>query len=383
MKRIIKRISLSVILVFTPLIIIISLILAEWYFRTNHSEVNPELKAEIWDAVTDEGHNFNTDLLIWNDYFYLIYQHSKTHFFDGDSKLVLLRSKECKEWEKISEIKYEGLEFRDPKLAVIKNTLFLYALKNSSYDPEPLQTFYATSKDAYIWSDFKEIEPNGFLFWKPKTIDNQTWYNTAYWHEHGKSILIKSNDGIKWEIVSTVYQGETNDETALEILSDGKIIITARLEADPAWHSGSKNASTLIAYSYPPYNEWTKTKSYLTRLDGPTTVNINDTIIAVGRFDPDGRENWFGMASVLGRKRTAIYLVDDNRLTLLTELPSCGDTSYPGTVKKDGYIYISYYTNDESKDYPWLMGMYSNTKIKIVKIAASQLLKGNGKLKIE
>lgn len=368
MKKVMKRF-----LQFTSFLVIIlvlglGIILASWYFSTNNSKVNPNYKIEVWDAVSNEGHNFNTDLLLWNDYFYLIYQHSKTHFFDGDSKLVLLRSKNCKTWEKLSEIKYEGLEFRDPKLAVINNILFLYALKNFVYDPEPSQTFYSTSKDGYNWSKFMEIEPEGYLFWKPKTLDSLTWFNTAYWHEHGKSILLKSIDGINWDIVSTIYEGETNDETTLEILSDSKIIITARLEADPAWHSGSKNASTLIAYSYPPYTEWTKTKSYLTRLDGPALNNFNDTIYAAGRFDPEGRENWFGMSSVFGRKRTAIYLVEDDKMTLLTELPSCGDTSYPGIVEKDGYLYISYYTNNVNKDYPWLLGMYSQTFIKIAKV---------------
>ena len=343
-------------------------VLASWYFSTNASKMDPDMQIEVWDAVTEDGHNFNTDLLLWNNYFYLIYQHSKTHLFDGDSKLVLLRSKNGKNWEKISEIKYAGVEFRDPKIAVINNTLFLYALKNFAYDPEPSQTFYATSKDGYYWSNFKEIEPRGFLFWKPKALDSITWYNTAYWNEHGKSILLKSNNGINWEIVSTIYEGETNDETALEFLSDGKIIITARLEADPAWHSGSINASTLIAYSYPPYTKWVKTKSYLARLDGPALVNVNNKIFAVGRFDPEGRNNWFGMSSVFGRKRTAIYLVDEDNLTLLTELPSCGDTSYPGIIEKNGFLYISYYTNDISKDYPWLMGMYSHTYIKIAKV---------------
>lgn len=367
MKNIIKRFLQIIGLLIILLIIAAGIILASWYFSSNDTKVDPRLHAEVWNVVTDDGHNFNTDLLLWNEYFYLIYQHSSTHFFDVDSRLVLLRSKDCKSWEKISEIKYEGLEFRDPKLSVINKTLFLYALKNFVYDPEPLQTFYATSKDGYNWSDFNEIEPNGFLFWKPKTLDNLTWYNTAYWHEHGKSILLKSNNGINWETVSTIYEGETNDETALEILSDGKIIITARLEADPAWHSGSKNASTLIAYSYPPYTEWTKTKSYLTRLDGPALINVNDRIFAAGRYDPEGRDNWYGISGIFGRKRAAIYAVDDNKLTLITLLPSCGDTSYPGIVEKDGYLFISYYTNDVSKDYPWIMGMYSHTNIKMVK----------------
>jgi hypothetical protein len=368
MKEIIKKNFQIIALTLVALLLISSIIILSWYLRANDSHINPKLQIEVWDAINDDGHNFNTDLIYWNDYFYLIYQHSKTHFFDANSKLVLLRSKDCKKWEKVTEIKYDNVEFRDPKLAVIKDTLFLYTLKNFTYDPEPSLTYYAFSKDGYKWSELKEISPKGYLFWKPKTLDGLTWYNTAYWHEHGKSVLLKSNDGINWNIISTIHDRETNDETALEILSDSKMIVAARLECDPAWHSGSKNASTLIAYSYPPYTKWDKTKSLLTRLDGPALINVNNRIIAIGRFDPEGRNNWYGMSSLFGRKRTAIYEIKDGQLQLLSELPSCGDTSYPGVVSRDGYLYISYYTNDETKDYPWIMGMYSKTKIKFARI---------------
>jgi hypothetical protein len=344
------------------------MVLTIWYFRGNETKINTELKLEIWNVVENQNHNFNTDLIFWDKYFYMIYQHSKTHFFDNNSKLVIIRSKDCRKWENMSEIKYENQEFRDPKLVIINNKLFLYALKNVNYDPEPYQTFYSTSKDGYKWSSFKVVEPKGYLFWKPKTLDGRTWYNTAYWHEHGKSILLKSTDGIKWEFISEIYEGETNDETALEFLQDGKMIITARLEAKPGWHSGSKNASTLISQSDFPYTYWNSKRSYLARFDGPALLNINNNLIGAGRFDPDGRDHWYGIASIFSRKRTALYLIRNQRLFLITELPSCGDTSYPGMVVKDGYLYISYYTNETEKDYPWIMGMFSSTYIKIAKI---------------
>ena len=136
MKKSIKLVIQFVVLFIAISAIGITIILAAWYFKTNDVEVNPAAKVELWDAVTDDGHNFNTDLLLWNDHFYLIYQHSKTHFFDGDSKLVLLRSKDCKKWEKLSEIKYEELEFRDPKLAVINNIIAkrsLFIIVNTRY----------------------------------------------------------------------------------------------------------------------------------------------------------------------------------------------------------------------------------------------------------
>ncbi|MBN2393093.1 MAG: hypothetical protein JXR84_20355 [Anaerolineae bacterium] len=71
---------------------------------------------------------------------------------------------------------------------------------------------------------------DGWLFWRPKTQDGITFYNTAYWYEHGTSILIRSTDGIHWEKIATIYQGGRNDETEIEFLSDGRMLATARLE---------------------------------------------------------------------------------------------------------------------------------------------------------
>jgi len=70
------------------------------------------------------------------------------------------------------------------------------------------------------------VDQPGWLFWRPKTLDGTSWYLTAYWHEHGKSQLLKSNDGRKWDTVSYIWEGERNDETDFEFMADGRIIST-------------------------------------------------------------------------------------------------------------------------------------------------------------
>jgi len=70
------------------------------------------------------------------------------------------------------------------------------------------------------------VGPSGWLFWRPKSPDGKTWYVPAYWWEHGRSILLRSGDGLEWQQISTIYQGEGNDETAIEFLPDGRLLAT-------------------------------------------------------------------------------------------------------------------------------------------------------------
>jgi hypothetical protein len=135
---------------------------------------------------------------------------------------------------------------------------------------------------------------------------------------------------------------------------------------------GDNSGSTLITIANKPYTNWNGVKSSLTRLDGPVLFSQEGNIYAVGRFQPK-----FGLVTkqgaVLSRKRTSIFLVQEEKLTWLSDLPSAGDTSYAGISIKDNYLYVCYYTNNIKRDYPWLIGMISESDIIVCEIRLSNL----------
>jgi len=96
--------------------------------------------------------------------------------------------------------------------------------------------------------------------------------------------------------------------------------------------------------------------------------SFNKNVYAVGRAHIYSRSIFPRRGSVLGKKRTAIYSVSPQGLTHLTDLPSCGDTSYAGVVLKDGWVYIAYYTNTIKRDYIWLFGMLESCEVRMAKI---------------
>ncbi len=345
-----------------------------WLFRVNRSKIHSKLNMKLWAVVSNSMHNSNSDMTFWKGKFYLIHASSPFHFGTTECKLVLKQSIDAKHWEIIKYFRIKNKDMRDPKFAIINNKLFLYALKNVDFDPEPYDTVWSSSVNGKDWTELKEITGyNGWLFWRPKSIDGVTWYVPAYWWEHGKSILLKSVDGVHWEEVSQIYEGLKNDETAIEFLPDGRMISTARLEGTGNIF-GDKTGCTLISVAEVPYKHWKSNKSYITRLDGPVLFSYNEKIYALGRYQPKiGFLTKHG--SILSRKRTSVYLVEENNLYWLSDLPSAGDTSYGGVVLKDDYLFICYYSNNIKKDYPWLLGMISSSDILMAKISLFNLEK--------
>jgi hypothetical protein len=340
--------------------------------RRNRAFVNPGLEMETWDVVADGAHNSNTDLVHFGGSFYLAHQTSPWHFGSEDSRLIVRRSADARQWEKVAEFQAPGEELRDPKFAIIGDRLFLYALRNRAWEPAPYATVYTTSEDGTSWGPLVDIRPEGWLFWSPETVDSSTWYVPAYWREHGRSILLKSIDGVNWSKVSQIYEGERNDETAVKFLPDGRMIATLRLEGSGRVR-GDPQASTLIAVASPPYEEWSRARTRLTRLDGPCLFSYGGQVFAAGRYQADRLPGLSEQGSIFSRKRTSLFLVREDGLTYLSDLPSSGDTSYAGAVVQGDVAYVCYYTSPIDRDYPWLIGMLSPTDIRMARVSLPSL----------
>ena len=347
--------------------------------RNNKSVINDDLEMETWDLVNDGMHNSNSFLILWRDQFWLVHASSPYHFATPKCKLVLWRSDDARNWTRAHELRIPGEDIRDPKFAVINGTLFMYVLKSLDFNPEPYTTAYTFTEDGESWSKLVELTKNeGWLFWNPRSFDGKTFYTPAYWFLHGKSILLKTTDGIDFEYVSIIHNGrqsqdnDRNDETDFSFYDDGTMISAQRLEYSEGL-KGDKRACTNITMSKPPYTEWAEIgKDYTTRLDGPSLFTHNNRVYAVGRHNPIVTDSKY-IGSLFTVKRTSLYLVTEEGLVKLSDFPSCGDTSYGGVVLKDGYLFATYYTNNIEKEWPWLYGMIQPSHIRIAKISLDLL----------
>jgi hypothetical protein len=330
---------------------------------------------EVWTVVNDGRHNAFTDLLYWRDRFWLAYVSSPSHFASKRSRVVILKSTDAKTWEGTAELSGNGEDIRDPKLAVINDRLVLYALLNKRFDPEPYRTITTCGNDGVNWSSFADVTPEGWLLGRPVTQDQDTWFAPAHRIDHGMAVLLRSQDGVNWDIHGTIKSGDRADETAVLFLPDGHMLAASRVEAGGGIF-GHPDAGTEISSARAPYQSWISLgRSKVTRLDGPALVHHNGHVYAIGRLQPKvaGPFQWQG--SALGRKRCAIFCVEENigELIHLVDLPSAGDTSYPGAVMVENKLFISYYTNDIRRDPRWITGMLLPTSIQMAMIETKEL----------
>ncbi len=166
---------------------------------------------------------------------------------------------------------------------------------------------------------------------------NVTWYDgTAYgvvyqgaknklnsWTTH----LVKSQDGIKYEYVSSMEVSTNPNEADVKFLADGKMVIIVR------------GAPGAIGVSSAPYKKW-NWNPLPVKLEGPELVVLeNNSLVCATREYNSGNANRTILAHV--------SLLGDFKKILT--LPSGGDTSYAGMVLKDGVLYISYYSSHEGQ----------------------------------
>ncbi|MBD3228440.1 MAG: hypothetical protein GF329_09650 [Candidatus Lokiarchaeota archaeon] len=374
-KSILKKIGTRFILFFWFFGILIQGLFAYWYFRPNTNTINDTLGIETWFAVNDGWHNSNTDLILWNDTFYLVHDRRPFHFYIENlpSYLFIWSSKDAKNWNRVAEFSFFGKDIRDPKFALLNDTLYLYVLINDGLIAAPYQTRYTYTKDGINWNNIRDLDSvdTGYNFWRPKTFDNNTWYVPAYTHL-GKGInLFNTSNGVNWSLVSEIYP--EGSEPEIEFLSNGTMLCIIR-HGGPNAIFGHSESKTIIARSNPPYETWQITEDYLTKFDGCVVFSYENKTFAVGRYQPEIFPPFTLQGSIFSKKRTAIFLIENKSLHLISELPSAGDTSYVGAVINGTDLYLSYYTSNLNRDYPWAMGWLDETAILMAKMNLTILM---------
>jgi hypothetical protein len=98
------------------------------------------------------------------------------------------------------------------------------------------------------------------------------------------------------------------------------------------------NQRGVFGRSRSPYTEWTW-HEMSHRLGGPDLVVLPDGELIVGtrKYADDGPTTIIGS------------LAENGVLSELVELPSGGDTSYPGMLVHGGHLFVSYYSSHEEK----------------------------------
>lgn len=293
-------------------------------------------------------HNAFTDLVRFQGRFYLTFRSCPDgHMVHPTASIIILASDDAKKWKQVHRFRVPRRDTRDPHFLVFKDRLFVYTgtwysgettLPPADWDMNQHLGYAAWSTDGVTWNSPVMLEGTfGHYIWRAATFGDKAYLCgrrkigfeiTA--RGEGKqveSLMLESDDGLIWR-KRAVFQEIAGDETAFLFKQDGSILGIGR--------RGGGTAQLLR--SKPPYTQWER-KPLKRYVGGPLLVKWGNRYVVGGR------------RTIGGGPKTAMCWLADDRLHEFAELPSGGDTSYPGFIElSPTRAIMSWYSSHEKDD---------------------------------
>ncbi len=318
--------------------------------HTTGGERPPDVKVANIRRVFHNGqHNAFTDLARFRGKFYLTFRSCPDgHMVHPSARVIVLASDDAEKWEQVHQFRVEKRDTRDPHFLVFQDKLFVYTgtwysgettIPIKDYDLNMHLGYAAWSDDGATWHGPVLLEGTfGHYIWRANTFAGKAYlcgrrksnFDASPRGEGDavESLMLESDDGLIWR-KKAVFQEERGDETAFQFESDGSVVAIGR--------RGRGTAQLLR--SHPPYQQWDRQD--LDRYIGGPLIT-----------------RWGARYVVGGRKsigdsgpKTSMYWLVDGALYEFAELPSGGDTSYPGFVElSPTRAIMSWYASHEKDD---------------------------------
>jgi hypothetical protein len=264
------------------------------------------------------------------------------------ASIIILASDDAKEWHQVHRFRVAKRDTRDPHFLVFKERLFVYTgtwysgattLPRDQYDLNLHLGYAAWSVDGTKWHSPILLDGTfGHYIWKANTFGGKAYlcgrrkidFEVLARGEprETESLMLESDDGLIWRKRAT-FQEIAGDETAFQFEQDGTVIGIGRRGGDKAQ----------LLQSSPPYTKWKRTE--LNRyIGGPLIIRWGDRYVVGGRkmIDKQG-------------PKTSMYWLVGTDLHEFAELPSGGDTSYPGFIEfSPTRAMMSWYSSHEKDE---------------------------------
>ncbi|MCI0683756.1 MAG: glycoside hydrolase [Gemmataceae bacterium] len=291
---------------------------------------------KIWDGAA---HNAFTGLIRFQERWYCVFREGDGHA-KGAGAIRVLVSKDGADWQSAAVLAKPGVDLRDPHVAIAPDGRLM--LNGGAAEPptrDPVKdhySFVSFSKDGKTWTQPERVLASWHWLWRV-TWHKDIAYGVAYiWDpkvgaQSYRTALFSSKDGVKYEKVADLQQKFASEAT-LRFDGDALYCLQRR--------DGYRGITALLGASKPPYTTW-EWKDLGAYVGGPELLKA-----------PSGAW-WVGGRSYFPPKgaKTVVSRLDvgAGKLTEALQLPSGGDTSYPGMVWHDNQLWVSYYSSHEGK----------------------------------
>lgn len=301
-------------------------------------------------------HNAFTDLVRWQDTFWLTFRSCPDgHAVYPSASVIVLASADLQTWTEAHRFRVAQRDTRDPHFLVFQDKLFVYtgtwycgetAPPRSDYTLNKHLGYAAWTADGRQWHSPIMLEGTfGHYVWRAATFGGKAYLCGRRNREFDmtalgegaivESAMLESDDGLIWR-KRALFQENQGDETAFLFEPDGSLLGVGRRGGGPAQFLTSR----------PPYTTWER-REFDRYIGGPLLARWGDRLVVGGRKS--------GAALVGDRgPQTALYWLDpaaptpEGLLREFAELPSGGDTSYPGLVElSPTQAAVSWYSSHE------------------------------------
>ncbi|MCB1119642.1 MAG: exo-alpha-sialidase [Chlamydiia bacterium] len=292
-------------------------------------------------------HNAFTDLIRFQDRWFVIFREADLHAKGSLGALRLLSSSDGAEWKSIAHLTHPEWDLRDPKLSLRPDGKLLLTAGATIWEDEETiatqQSIATLSLDGSAWEPFQRTLPPHEWLWKV-TWHQGTAYGVAYniVDEEWVTSLWTSQNGLQWKKITTFDIPNRPNETALAFAPDNTLYALVRRNAKPA----------RLAYfgtSSPPYTtwEWTETKE---PLNCPALLCLEGMLFTAGRLLAVTPYGIFA--------QTLFGQLENVCLSSPLFLPSRGDCGYPGLLFHNNTFWLSYYSSHEGKSAIYFSCLY-------------------------
>jgi len=316
----------------------------------------PVRAKKIWDKAP---HNAFTDLTFWKGEYYCVFREASAHVGGTNGKIRVLVSPDGEKWTSRALLEEKGIDLRDPKICPMPTGDLMITCGGSDYSDglQEWHTRVAFSKDGKKWTPtrrVKGIPPNNWFFrltwhggwgWAaPNITDADPWTGRVRSRKR-RTALYRTRDGMNYEVyLPELPLPPPACEVTIRFKPDETMVLLAR--------EGSMSRRGFLCLAKPPYKKFT-VRIVAHGMGGPNLLYLGKDQWLVGTRE-------YPYERPTGKKGTATVLLqvdETGAFRRLLELPSGGDTSYPGFLLRGSTLWVSYYSSHQGKTAIYLIKM--------------------------